>query len=92
MQGDRRGALAQVRHDLREDEAAHAVIQGAADDVALAELLGGIRVDGGMADAQAHLQDLLGGGGANIHIEVVRAAALFPRRGNRGAGGWRYCR
>ncbi len=69
--------LGDAAHDLGDDVAADAVIEGAGDEAFVGEFGGAIGVDGEVADAQAEFGDFGGGGCADIDPELVNFWGFF---------------
>lgn len=61
-----------------DDEAADAVVEGAADEAVAAEFLGGVGIDGGVTDAESEFGDIFFGVGSDIDVEFVDFRSFFP--------------
>ena len=69
--------LGEFFHGLGDDESADAVIDGAADESVLSDVDGGLGIDGGMSDAEAHFRDVFFAGGTDIDPELVDGRGFF---------------
>ncbi len=62
---------------LGDDVAAYAVVEGAPDKAVFAEGLGGVCVDGGVADAEAKFGDFFGIGSTDVDVKLVNLGSFF---------------